>query len=133
MSVERSEHPSKPSNLWRWFDPRSRSAGTFAFIMNRVSGIGLTVYLFLHLVVLSQLARGPQAYDQFIALVKNPLFITMEFVVVVGVLLHGFNGLRIAITSFGIANRFQKELFFGLTAVALLGCLFFALRMFGGE
>jgi succinate dehydrogenase cytochrome b subunit len=133
MSSEQREHPSKPANLWRWFDPRFRGVGTFAFIMNRISGIGLTVYLFLHLVVLSTLARGPQAYDQFIALVKNPLFLAMEFVVVAGVLLHGFNGLRIAITSFGLANRFQKQLFFGFMAAALLGCIYFALRMFGGE
>lgn len=126
-------HPSKPTNLWRWFDPRSRGEGTFAFIMNRVSGIGLTIYLFLHLVVLSTLARGPQAYDQFIALVKNPLLIAMEFLVVAGVLLHGFNGLRIAITSFGIANRYQKQLFYIFTAAALAGCLYFALHMFGGE
>ena len=127
------EHPSKPSNLWRWFDPRSRGVGTFAFIMNRLSGIGLTVYLFLHLLVLSQLAQGAQAYDQFISLVKNPIFLSMEFVVVVAVFLHGLNGVRVAITSFGIANRFQKRLFYGLMAAALLACLYFGVRMFGGE
>jgi len=33
----------------RWFDPRWRAVGTWAFILNRVSGLGLTVYLFLHL------------------------------------------------------------------------------------
>lgn len=126
-------HPSKPSNLWRWFDPRSRQVGTFAFIINRLSGIGLTVYLFLHLVVLSQLARGAAAYDQFISLVKNPVFLSMEFVVVLGVFLHGLNGVRVAITSFGIANRHQKQLFYGLMAVAVLACLYFGVHMFGGE
>jgi succinate dehydrogenase / fumarate reductase cytochrome b subunit len=127
------ENPSKPSNFWRWFDPRFRQVGTFAFIMNRLSGIGLTVYLFLHLLMVGKLAQGAQAYDSFIALVKNPIFLMGEFIVVVGVLLHGLNGLRIALTSFGIGNRYQRQLFYGLMAVAVFGCLYFAIRMFGGE
>ena len=127
------ENPSRPSNFLRWFDPRARQVGTFAFIMNRLSGIGLTAYLFLHLVMLGQLAQGPQAYDSFIALAKSPIILTGEFIVVVGVLLHGMNGLRIALTSFGIGNRYQKQLFYGLMLVAVVGCLYFAVHMFGGE
>ncbi len=131
MSAEKTGRA--PSHMAQWFELRGLDAGTFAFIMNRLSGIGLTFYLFLHLVVLSQLARGPQAYDSFIALVKNPVFIFGEFVVVAGVLLHGLNGLRIAITSVGIGAPKQKTLFFIGLAIALIGCAIFAVRMFGGE
>jgi succinate dehydrogenase / fumarate reductase cytochrome b subunit len=122
-----------PSNWLRWFDPRRFTVGSIAFIMNRVAGLGLTLYLFLHLVMLGQLASGPQAYDGFIALVKSPLFLLGEFLVVAAVFLHGFNGIRIAITSLGIGARNQKSLFFGFTALALAGCIYFAIRMFGGE
>jgi succinate dehydrogenase / fumarate reductase, cytochrome b subunit len=55
----------------RWFDPRCRQVGTWAFILNRISGVGLTVYLFLHLAVLGTLARGPEAYDNFVALANH--------------------------------------------------------------
>ncbi len=123
----------KPTNVMKWFDLRGLDLGTIAFIMNRVSGLGLTVYLFLHLIVLSQLARGPLAYDQFIALVKNPWFLFGEFIVVAGVLLHGLNGLRVALTSFGSGVQRQKQLFIGLMILALIGSAFFAFRMFGGE
>jgi len=131
MDLEKSVRTS--SNLAQWFEMRGLSVGSFAFIMNRISGLGLTFYLFLHLVVLSQLARGPQAYDDFVAIVKNPVFVFGEFVVVAGVLLHGFNGLRVAMTSMGIGVPFQKRLFFLGMAVALAGCVVFAVRMFGGE
>lgn len=131
MSAEKTVRA--PSRLAQWFELRGLDAGTFAFIMNRLSGIGLTIYLFLHLVVLSQLARGPQAYNGFIALVKNPVFVFGEFVVVAGVLLHGLNGLRIAVTSVGIGVPRQKTLFFIGLAIALVGCAVFAVRMFGGE
>jgi succinate dehydrogenase / fumarate reductase, cytochrome b subunit len=124
----------KPSlrNILRWFDPRANQAGSFAFIMNRVTGLGLTVYLFLHLIMLGQLAKGPQAFDGFIALVKNPLFAAGEYLVVAAGLLHGLNGLRIALTSFALGVPQQKQLFYAFMLIAGAGCLFFALRMFGG-
>jgi succinate dehydrogenase / fumarate reductase cytochrome b subunit len=125
---------NKPSlrNMIRWFDPRANQMGSFAFIMNRISGIGLTVYLFVHLIVLSQLANGPQAYDRFIALVKNPYFTASEYVVVIGVLLHGLNGLRIAITSFALGVPYQRKLFYVFMFFAISGCIYFGIRMFGG-
>ena len=113
----------------RWFDPRWREVGTWAFILNRLSGIGLTIYLFLHLIVLGTLARGPAAYDSFIALAKSPLFVLGELLVVVGGLYHGLNGLRVALTSFGVGVAHQKALFYGLLALVAAGGLIFALRM----
>jgi len=114
----------------KWFDPRRRQAGTWAFILNRITGIGLTVYLFLHLAVLSTLARGPEAYDRFIALAKSPPFVAGELLVVVGGLYHGLNGLRVACTSFGIGVPQQQRLFFILVALVAVGGLIFAVRMF---
>ena len=120
-------------NAVRWFDPRARQTGDLAFILNRISGIGLTVYLFLHLGVLSTLLRGPEAYDTFIAFARNPVILAGEYIVVVGGLLHGLNGLRVAITSLAVGVPYQKQLFYSLMALAFAGCLFFAIRMFGGE
>jgi succinate dehydrogenase / fumarate reductase cytochrome b subunit len=121
-----------PANVIKWFDLRGLDLGTFAFLLNRITGIGLTLYLFLHLIVLSTLSKGAQAYDQFVALVKNPLFLFGEYLVVAAVLLHGLNGLRIALTSLGVAVPRQKQLFIGLMVIALVGCGIFAVRMFGG-
>ena len=121
-----------PRNFIHWFDPRSRQVGSFAFIMNRVSAIGLTVYLFMHLLALGQLAQGPKAYDGFIALVRNPIFMAGEYLVVMGGLLHGLNGIRIAITSLGIGAAYQKQLFYSLMTIAVVAILFFGFVMFGG-
>jgi len=124
---------SRIPNMAGWFDPRGRKTGTLAFILNRITGLGLTFYLFLHLLALGQLARGPQAYDGFIALVKNPIFLAGEFLVVAAGLIHGLNGLRIILTSFGLSMPRQQRLFYGLMVLAILGSAVFAWRMFGGE
>ena len=121
-----------PQNLARWFDPRYRSIGTLGFILNRVTALGLTLYLSLHLVMLGKLAQGPEAYDSFIEFAHNPIVKIGEFLVVAAGLIHGLNGIRIALTSFGIGVTRQRSMFFGLMAVALIGCAVFFFKMFFG-
>jgi len=125
-----SDRPD-PINWPRWFDPRNKSLGSFAFILNRVTALGLTLYLVLHLVALGQLARGPEAYDGFIALMKNPLFKLGELLVIAAGVIHGLNGIRIALNSFGIGVRHQQTMFLIALALSLMLILFFGTIMFG--
>lgn len=124
-----SDRPAS-QNWHRWFDPRNRSLGSFAFILNRVTALGLTFYLILHLVALGQLARGAEAYDGFIALVKSPLFKFGELLVISAGVIHGLNGIRIALTSFGIGVRVQRTMFLGLMSLSIAIILFFVYIMF---
>ncbi|MCL4562463.1 MAG: succinate dehydrogenase, cytochrome b556 subunit [Chloroflexi bacterium] len=119
-----------PRHFWQWFRVWGRSPGMWAFALNRLAGIGLVFYLFLHLYVLHLLAEGPQAYEQFLALVRSPVFILGELLVVVGVLYHGLNGIRVALNGFGVAVPAQKALLLGVVGLVLIGGLVFALRMF---
>lgn len=130
MSVDKNAPAA--GNFWRWFDPRGRDVGTWAFILNRVTALGLTFYLFLHLIVLSQLAMGPDAYDRFLELLHSPLFIFGEWLVIIAGLYHGMNGIRIFLTSFGIAVPGQKSAFWVVLLLTIVGSLFFAWRMFLG-
>lgn len=120
----------EPRNWPRWFNPRNRSLGTFGYILNRVTALGLTLYLIMHLIALSQLAKGAAAYDGFIALVKNPFFKAGELLVVAAGIIHGLNGIRIVLNSFGIGVRRQRELFVGLMFLSVLLILFFGFMMF---
>ena len=125
-------HPS-PSNFWRWFDPRNRQIGYWAFILNRITALGLTLYLVLHLIALSQLSQGAAAFNGFIAMAKNPVFKVGELLVIAAGVIHGLNGIRIALNSFGIGTRYQKQSFIALMGIALLIILWFGWIMFFGE
>ncbi|HEY9087374.1 MAG TPA: succinate dehydrogenase, cytochrome b556 subunit [Anaerolineaceae bacterium] len=124
------KNASSPQNFLRWFDPRYRQIGTWGFILNRVTALGLTLYLFMHLIALGQLAKGAAAYDGFIALVENPLFKLGEMLVIAAGLIHGLNGIRIALNSFGIGTRYQRVMFLGLMALAVVGIAIFGAKMF---
>ncbi len=117
------------SRFWSWFNPVGRQTGGVGFILNRLTAIGLTLYLFLHLSVLSKLAQGPAAYDSFIKMAKSPIFLAGELLVVAGVFIHGLNGIRIVLTSFGVSVTRQKQLFVGLMALAVVIILVFAVKM----
>jgi len=49
-----------------------------------------------------------------------------------GILIHGLNGLRIALTSFDVGVKRQKALFSALMLVALVALSAAALKIFGG-
>jgi succinate dehydrogenase / fumarate reductase cytochrome b subunit len=124
---------SKQSSLSRsgkWFDPRGRSINMIGFILNRITALGLTLYLFLHLIVLNQLAQGSAAYDGFLSMIHNPVFTFFEVLVVTAGFMHGLNGIRIALNSFGVGIRSQKMLLIVLLGIAVIVSLAFAVHMF---
>lgn len=108
------------SSLKAWFHPRGRSISTIAFALNRLTAIGLTLYLFLHLVVLSQLLRGPEGWNSFVSIAKSPILLTLDVILLFGVVYHMFNGIRVALVGMGVANQRQKGLFYGLVGIALI-------------
>jgi succinate dehydrogenase / fumarate reductase cytochrome b subunit len=84
----------------------------------------------MHLIMLGNLARGPEAYNGFITLAKSWPFKVGEMFVIAGGVIHGLNGIRIALTSFGIGVRYQKQLFYALMTVAVICIAVFGVRLF---
>ena len=119
--IQPTTDPARPkSQLKAWFYPRGRTISTLAFALNRLTAIGLTIYLFLHLAVLSLLLRGPEGWNEFVRIAKSPLFLTLDVVLLFGVVYHMFNGIRVALVGMGVANKQQKGLFYGLVGIALI-------------
>ncbi len=123
--------PSKLHLATRWFDVRRRHVGMWAYALNRITGIGLVVYLYLHLGVLSLLSRGPEAWDSFVSLARSPYFLALDVVLLAGILVHGLNGMRIALTGFGVWVKGQKALFAVLMLLAAVTLAVAALKIFG--
>jgi succinate dehydrogenase / fumarate reductase cytochrome b subunit len=115
---KKSEIPSQP--LSAWFDVRKRKVGSWAFALNRLTGLGLTLYLFVHLAVLSLLVRGPEAWNQFVAIAKSPWFLLLDVVLIFGLLFHALNGIRVALVGMGVGIKSQKTLFWILAAIAAI-------------
>jgi succinate dehydrogenase / fumarate reductase cytochrome b subunit len=117
IRLERTRPGRGSRRASRWLDPRGRHLGTWAFVANRLTGLGLVAYLYLHLAILSTLLRGPAAWDGLVGLFHNPVFLAFDVLLVVGLAFHGFNGLRVALVGSGLLADRHKAL---LVAAAVL-------------
>jgi succinate dehydrogenase / fumarate reductase cytochrome b subunit len=128
MMVERQG--SKLRRALLWGDVRNRKLGMWAYALSRITGIGLVVYLYLHLVVLSLLAQGASGWDAFIALARTPVFLALDVILLVGLLIHGLNGLRVTINALNIGVPSQKLLFILVMALVIVVGGYGAIRIF---
>ncbi len=93
--------------------------GTFAWILHRLSGLGLIFYLLLHIWVISHLSGGEKSFDGIMHAFGSPLFKFMEVGLVGVILYHLFNGLRITLIDMGVFIEKQKQLYIVAVAVWL--------------
>lgn len=87
---------------------------------------------YLHLGVLSLLARDQSSWDPFVLLARSPYYLALDVLLLAGILIHGLNGLRVALTGFDVGVRAQKTLFGILMLAAAVALVTAALKMFGG-
>ncbi|GAB4467426.1 MAG: succinate dehydrogenase subunit C [Anaerolineae bacterium] len=121
MQETKSSTDVRPrSPIRAWFDVRRRSAGSWAFALNRLTGIGLVLYLVLHLIVLSLLLQGEAGWDQFVEFARSPLILLLDVVLIFGILFHGLNGIRVALVGMGIGVKAQRPMLWGLTALSVV-------------
>ncbi len=113
-----------------WFNVKGKSVGFWAYVAMRLSAIGLVLYLFLHLVVLSQLAVGPAQWDSFVALVKSPVFLLLDVVLIIGILVHGLNGIRLSLIGFGIGVPSHKLMLWLAVILTIVFSILSALAIF---
>jgi succinate dehydrogenase / fumarate reductase cytochrome b subunit len=128
--VESAEKARPRRPLQSWFDVRRDRLGSWAFALNRITGLGLTLYLFLHLAVLSLLAQGESSWDEFLALARSPLYLFLDVILIFGLLYHGLNGIRVGLVGMGVGTRSQRTLFWALSGVGLVLLLISAWLVF---
>jgi len=116
-----------------WFDIRGRSTGHLAFSLNRITGLGLVFYLYLHLLVLSTLLRGEGSWNGFLEIATTPLFLGFDVLLVFGLLVHGLNGTRLALVGSGFVPNRQKALFWSFMIFGAIVLVYTAIHVFGSE
>ena len=114
----------------RWVLPLKRSIGTWAFVFNRWSGVLLAIYLYVHLGILTTIAFSPNAYDQFLVLAKSPFGLLFDVILVLFLLYHGLNGLRIIYAALAGRIEQQRGQFWAVVALSVVLTLYSAFLIF---
>lgn len=97
-----------------------------AFILHRLSGIALALFLPLHFWVLAQALHDTAALDEALQLTDNPLVKFAEFGLVFLLAVHMLGGLRLMALEWLPWSSHQKSLAAGAAALSfLIACVFF--------
>ena len=69
--------------------------GHYTFLLHRLTGLGILLFLIIHILDTSTVYFFPHLYDEAIAVYRSTIFWFLELGLVFCVIFHGVNGLRI--------------------------------------
>ena len=111
-------------------DHRARAHPAYwAFLMHRLSGLALALFLPLHFWALGQALHGAAALDGFLKLADQPLFKLAEWGLVVLLALHMMGGVRLLLIEFGSGAGLRKNWIAGAVGFAAATGMAFALAL----
>ena len=106
---------------YRW-----RYSGMVAFVIQRVTGVALLFYLFLHVHTI-HLLREPDRFDVALQQFRSPVFKLLEIGLLGTVILHALNGVRLTLIDMGVGvNATRQRQMFWYFAVGLGVVIFVA-------
>lgn len=111
-------------------DFRARSHPAYwAFIVHRVSGLLLSLFLPLHFWALGQALQGEAGLESFLRWTDRPLLKFAETAVVVLLAMHMAGGVRLLMLEFLAWRDWQKSLLAAATGVSIVAGLAFLLNL----
>lgn len=114
----------------RFNDARARShASYWAFVVHRVSGLLLGLFLPVHFWALARALHGEASLDGFLHAVDRPLFKLAEWGLVVLLALHAAGGVRLLLIEFGNWSGLRKDLIAAAAGFGVIAGLAFALAL----
>jgi succinate dehydrogenase / fumarate reductase cytochrome b subunit len=88
------------TNLFRAVTYRGRE-GQIAWMLHRIAGLGVFVFLAFHIVDIFLMAFGPEVFEPLLIFYHQFLFqLLIVFGLYLGALYHGLNGMRVVIIDF---------------------------------
>ncbi len=106
-------------------------SGMWSWLLHRVAGLGILLFLLVHIVDISLLGFGPKIYNEGIALFGLTIVRIVSLALIAGVLYHSFNGVRIMLIDFWPRGaRYQGAMFAAvmvLTIVCFLPMAYFVI------
>ncbi len=104
-----------------------RYSGSWAYILHRITGIGLIVYLFIHIWALSSLTHGRAAFTKEMVTFSSVPWKIAEWLLGALVMFHAFNGIRIAVVDLSNGARYHKPMLAAVwvVSVAIVVGMFF--------
>ena len=97
-----------------------KSTGFISFLLRRITGVALVLYLFTHMWVIGSANGGAETFDARLNMVQTPFFKLAEIALLAAVVYHAFDGLRLMIVHYFHVTEYRKSLFYAAFGIAAL-------------
>lgn len=99
--------------------------GMWSWIFHRVSGIGVLLFLFIHIVDTSLIGWGPGVYNAVTNIYHTwAIMRVLQLALIAAVLYHALNGIRIILIDFWPAGyKYQRQMFYAAMALTILALI----------
>ena len=97
-------------------------SGMWSWLFHRISGLGILLFLLIHIVDISLLNFGANVYNEGISLFGTAIVRLISRALIGGVLYHAFNGVRIMIIDFWPKGARYQGVMFAIVMILTIIC-----------
>jgi succinate dehydrogenase / fumarate reductase cytochrome b subunit len=121
LSAKPRETANVGAGLWK-------ATGMWAWLLFRISGVILVFYLGAHIIIIStaQFASDGSTFTDVMNFLEHPVALVFDLALVVAVLYHALNGVRIILMDLGVGIHRHKIVFWSAMAIVVICFVIFA-------
>jgi len=97
-----------------------KSTGFISWLLRRISGVALVLYLFTHLWVIGAANSGVEVFNNRLDAVQTPLFKFLEIALLAAVVYHGLDGIRLLLIHYFDLTEYRKSMFWAVFILAAI-------------
>ncbi|GAA3329870.1 hypothetical protein GCM10017712_00860 [Curtobacterium citreum] len=88
------------------------STGMWSWVLHRITGVAIYFFLLVHILDTALVRLSPEAYNAVIGTYKTPIMNLGEIALVMAIVFHALNGLRIILVDFWSKGpKYQRAMF----------------------
>lgn len=96
-------------------------SGQWSWLLHRVTGLGVLLFLLIHIVDITLIGFGKTVYNDSIAVFSTWPVRILSLALIGSLLYHAFNGVRIILVDFWpAAHKYQRQMFYVVLAATIL-------------
>lgn len=97
-------------------------SGMWSWLLHRITGLAVLLFLLVHIVDISLLNFGPAVYNDGIALFGTPIVRLISLALIAAVFYHAFNGVRIILIDFWPRGVKYQGIMFATVMILTILC-----------
>ena len=102
-------------------------SGQWSWLLHRITGLGVLLFLLVHIVDITLIGFGPTVYNDAIAIFSTGIIRLVSVALIASVIFHAFNGIRIILIDFWPAGyKFQRPMFNIVLVISVISTLVMA-------